>query len=241
MELQQLRYFKEVAETGNLTKASDMLHITPPTLSNSISRLEDELGAQLFDRVRGRLYLNEMGKVFLESSRTILNTLDSGCNNVRNMSILGKKILTVSTAVSSFLLSEIFADYLRSHPDVSLINKHSNVLNSEILITDKKAGPEDFLEKIAMESARLLWDKGYCAYLTDVIVDERYRSSGIGTELVRRLLDTLKRELKDGWDVKVVLLSAKGREGFYERIGFSKRPNETFGCGMDMWLNNKSK
>ena len=89
--------------------------------------------------------------------------------------------------------------------------------------------------------ARLLWDKGYCAYLTDVIVDERYRSSGIGTELVRRLLDTLKRELKDGWDVKVVLLSAKGREGFYERLGFSKRPNETFGCGMDMWLNNKSK
>ncbi len=140
MELQQLRYFKEVAETGNLTKASDILHITPPTLSNSISRLEDELGAQLFDRVRGRLYLNEVGKVFLESSRTILNTLDSGCSNVRNMSILGKKILAVSTAVSSFLLSEIFAAYLESHPDVTLINKHSNVLSSEIDLTENHFG-----------------------------------------------------------------------------------------------------
>ena len=49
MELQQLRYFRALAETGNLTKTSDRLHITPPTLSISISRLEDELGTQLFD------------------------------------------------------------------------------------------------------------------------------------------------------------------------------------------------
>ena len=43
---------------------------------------------------------------------------------------------------------------------ISVTDCKGNVLNSEILITDKKAGPEDFLEKIAMESARLLWDKG---------------------------------------------------------------------------------
>ncbi len=129
MELQQLRYFKALAENGNLTKTADRLHITPPTLSNSITRLENELGTQLFDRVKGRLYLNVMGKVFLESSRTILNVLDSSCNNVRNMSILGKKILSVSTAVSSFLLSEVFAKYLDQHPDVRLVNKQSNVLN----------------------------------------------------------------------------------------------------------------
>ena len=107
MELQQIRYFKALAETGNLTKTADRLHITPPTLSISISRLEEELGAQLFDRIKGRLYLNEMGKVFLESSSTILNVLDSSCNNVRNISLLGKKTLMVSTAVSSFRLSEL--------------------------------------------------------------------------------------------------------------------------------------
>ncbi len=131
MELQQLRYFKALAENGNLTKTADRLHITPPTLSNSITRLENELGAQLFDRVKGRLYLNRMGKVFLESSSTILSVLDSSCNNVRNMSILGKKILSVSTAVSSFLLSEVFAKYLDQHPDVRLVNKQSNVLSIE--------------------------------------------------------------------------------------------------------------
>ncbi len=131
MELQQIRYFKALAENGNLTKTADRLHITPPTLSNSIARLEDELGTQLFDRVRGRLYLNEMGKAFLESSRTVISVLDSSCNNVRNMSVLGKKVLSVSTAVSSFLLSEAFAKYLEQHPDVRLVNKQSNVMNIE--------------------------------------------------------------------------------------------------------------
>ena len=109
MELQQLRYFKALAEIGNLTKTAEKLHVTPPTLSNSISRLEEDLGVQLFDRVKGRLYLNEVGKTFLESSRTMLNILDTSCNNVRNMSLLGKKILTISTSVSSFLLSDVFA------------------------------------------------------------------------------------------------------------------------------------
>lgn len=136
MELQQLRYFKTLAENGNLTKTADRLHITPPTLSNSISRLEEELGAQLFDRIKGRLYLNEMGKAFLDSSKTILNVLDASCDNVRNMSLLGKKTLAVATAVSSFRLSEVLAKYLEQYPDVKLINKQSNVHNIESDLTD---------------------------------------------------------------------------------------------------------
>ncbi len=140
MELQQLRYFKALAEIGNLTKTAEKLHVTPPTLSNSISKLEEDLGVQLFDRVKGRLYLNEVGKTFLESSRTMLNILDTSCNNVRNMSLLGKKILTISTSVSSFLLSDVFASYLEKHPDVTLINRQSNVLNIESDLTENHFG-----------------------------------------------------------------------------------------------------
>ena len=131
MELQQIRYFRALAETGNLTKTADRLHITPPTLSISISRLEEELGTQLFDRIKGRLYLNEKGKVFLESSRTILEVLDTSCDNVRNISLLGKKILSVSTAVSSFMIGEIVSEYMDSHPDVKFLNRHSDVKNVE--------------------------------------------------------------------------------------------------------------
>lgn len=140
MELHQLRYFKALAENGNLTKTADKLHVTPPTLSNSIARLEEDLGVKLFDRIKGRLYLNEVGKIFLDSSNSILNILDSSCNNVRNVSLLGKKILSVSTSVSSYFLCDVFTSYLELHPDVTLINRQSNVLNIETDLTENKYG-----------------------------------------------------------------------------------------------------
>lgn len=140
MELQQLRYFKALAESGNLTKTADRLHITPPTLSNSIARLEEDLDAKLFDRIKGRLYLNEVGKLFLESTSTILHVLDVSCNNIRNVSTLGKKIISVSTSVSSFALGDVFARYLELHPDVRLINRQSNVLSIETDLSENHFG-----------------------------------------------------------------------------------------------------
>lgn len=44
MELQQLKYFKTVAEAGKVVTAAESLYISPPALSTSISRLEKELG-----------------------------------------------------------------------------------------------------------------------------------------------------------------------------------------------------
>ena len=50
MELLQLRYFKAVAENESLTQTANKLFISPPSLSSTISRLEKELGTELFDR-----------------------------------------------------------------------------------------------------------------------------------------------------------------------------------------------
>ena len=88
----------------------------------------------------------------------------------------------------------------------------------------------------AIGVVRLLWDGGYIAFLSDVIVASDYQGQGIGTKLVEACINRLKSDLKPGYKVKINLNSAKGKESFYERFGFKVRPNEDSGAGMDQWF-----
>lgn len=74
MDTRLLKYFLTVAQTGNLTKAAEQLHITQPTLSRQISDLEDDIGTELFDRSRRRHFtLTNSGILFEQRARKILD------------------------------------------------------------------------------------------------------------------------------------------------------------------------
>lgn len=62
MEMHQIRYFLEVAETLNFTRAAENCHVAQPSLSRAIRKLEDELGGDLFRRERNRTHLTELGR-----------------------------------------------------------------------------------------------------------------------------------------------------------------------------------
>ena len=83
--------------------------------------------------------------------------------------------------------------------------------------------------------ARIFWDKGYIAYLADVMVKPAYQKQGIGKKMVEDCICYIDRQLKAGWRIKIVIVSAKGKEPFYERFGFEVRPNENDGAGMQLW------
>ena len=57
----------------------------------------------------------------------------------------------------------------------------------------------------------------------------------IGSKLVTECIRFIDSQLKDGWRIKIVLVSAKGKENFYEKFGFKYRPDDTYGAGMDLW------
>ena len=88
----------------------------------------------------------------------------------------------------------------------------------------------------AIGVVRLLWDGGYIAFLSDVIVDPEYQGQGIGRKLVESCIERLKKDMKLGYKVKLTLNSAKGKEPFYEKFGFRVRPNEDAGPAMDQWF-----
>lgn len=78
MNLNQLYYFKELAEKRQYTKAADNLYISQPTLSVSIKQLEKELGCKLFRHSGRYVTLTKYGRIFYSTVITCLNTLDAG-------------------------------------------------------------------------------------------------------------------------------------------------------------------
>ena len=78
MELLQLKYFLELARTEHLSRTAQKLMISPPSLSSTIKKLEGELGVQLFDRSKQRIYLNENGRQFYSYVEQAMNLLDTG-------------------------------------------------------------------------------------------------------------------------------------------------------------------
>ena len=72
MELQQLQYFMVAAQYEHITKAANSLHIAQPALSQSIKRLEQELGVKLFDRRKGGITLSAPGKLLVEELKPIM-------------------------------------------------------------------------------------------------------------------------------------------------------------------------
>lgn len=75
MELLQLEYFMCIAENESVSKAAEKLHVSQPSLSSSLRRLENELGAQLFTR-RGRgIVLNDYGRFVLNNTKRVFELI----------------------------------------------------------------------------------------------------------------------------------------------------------------------
>lgn len=77
MRIRHLRYFLIVAEEQNFARAAVRVHIEPSPLSRAIKELELELGAQLFQRSKGRIRLTRAGEVFREEARRMLTFMDN--------------------------------------------------------------------------------------------------------------------------------------------------------------------
>lgn len=76
MELRVLRYFLEVARTGNITKTAQYLHVSQPTLSRQLKELEEELGKKLFTRSNYSVKLTEEGLLLRKRAEDILEMVD---------------------------------------------------------------------------------------------------------------------------------------------------------------------
>lgn len=76
MEIRVLRYFLEIARTGNMTRAAEYLHVSQPTLSKQMKDLEAELGKKLFRRGSSSVSLTDEGLLLRKRAEDILDMVD---------------------------------------------------------------------------------------------------------------------------------------------------------------------
>jgi LysR family transcriptional regulator, transcription activator of glutamate synthase operon len=124
LELLQLKYFQTAAKTQNFSQAANELNITQPSLSITISRLEDELKVNLFDRKGRNVQLNEAGVTFLGRVNNIFCELNSAKNELADIAGNQNKHISLSTTGAP-LLSGVLKKYIESHQDIEINQKCS--------------------------------------------------------------------------------------------------------------------
>lgn len=118
MELRTLQYFLTVAREENITRASEVLHITQPTLSRQMKQLEQELGTELF--VRGRNFtLTDSGVILRRRAEEVIDLLYkieseiAAADDVAGIISIGSGALK-----SSQFLPEVMSAFQKLHPKV---------------------------------------------------------------------------------------------------------------------------
>jgi LysR family hydrogen peroxide-inducible transcriptional activator len=122
MELHQLRYFCAVAETSSFSRAAEQTHVSQPSLSQQIIKLEAELGARLFDRLGRSVRLTEVGRTFLPRARAVLRELEAAKGDVieRAGSVGGSICIGVIPTIAPYLLPPHLTLFTRQFPQARL-------------------------------------------------------------------------------------------------------------------------
>lgn len=121
-DLFDLRLFVSVAEAGNLTRAARQMHIVPAAASARIKRLEEALGAALFERESTGVHLTPAGHAAVGHARRILAQVSMMSDDVAQYGrgIKGRvRVFAVSVAVTEYLPTQL-AEFLVNHPDVNI-------------------------------------------------------------------------------------------------------------------------
>ena len=155
-ELAQLEYFRAVARTEHMTRAANMLHISQPNLSNSITRLEESLGVKLFDRKRGKISLNQYGRTYLTYVDQAFDALERGEEKLREMRTLSSGKVSIACSMQNFY-EEIIYSYCRQFSD-SIVSINHGLRDTESIVELLINGGLDFALTTDPQNGSIDWE-----------------------------------------------------------------------------------
>ena len=144
INLELYKIFYVVAKYNHMTKASEELHISQPAISQSIKKLEEQLGGTLFLRSNKGMELTEEGKMFYEYVKSALELINNAENEFTSFKDLSKGEIKIgcSTTLTKLVLIDSLKNFHSAYPNINV--NITNDLTSN-LINDLKLGKLDFV------------------------------------------------------------------------------------------------
>ena len=144
VDLELYRVFYTVAKYNHMTKASEELHISQPAISQSVKKLENQLGGVLFLRSNKGMELTEEGKMFYEYVKGALELINNAENEFTSFKDLSKGEIKIgcSTTLTKLVLMNTLKEFHLAYPNINI--NITNDLTSN-LIKDLKVGKLDFV------------------------------------------------------------------------------------------------
>ena len=123
MEMHQLRYVVAVSRAGNFSRAAEQCHVSQPSLSQQILKLEEELGERLFDRMKREAKLTPHGEAFLPRAVKILEEVDAAKREASDAHSLlrGRLIVGVLPTIAPYLLPTVLVGFAEKFPGVEIV------------------------------------------------------------------------------------------------------------------------
>lgn len=165
MEMHQLRYVVAVARMGTFSRAAEHCHVSQPSLSQQILKLEDELGERLFDRRKREARLTPHGEAFLRRALRILEEVEAAAREASEAKTLLRGTLTLGVlpTIAPYFLPPLLRAFTAQYPGLEVVLQEDTtarlvkLLNAyEIdLALASRPLPEDGMELVDLFSEEL--------------------------------------------------------------------------------------
>ena len=157
MELLQLKYFQAVAQCENMTLAAKTLRIAQPAISQSISRLERELGYPLFTRNGKRIRLNACGTLLLQRLPSILGAIDNVKIELSELSNNPKQHICLNVLSCSNFLPKLLQSFRQKYPATSFnLIQNPQAAEYDICLSSIPSAEAGKQDMVLMEEEMLL-------------------------------------------------------------------------------------
>ncbi|WP_367566150.1 LysR family transcriptional regulator [Lacrimispora sp.] len=133
----QYQYIVKVAELKSITKAANELYITQSSLSHYIAKIEEDLGAKIFNRNTIPISLTAVGETYVDTAKTVLSLNEKLKQDVKDIINEKKGHLTVgiSNARAAFFLPYILPEFKKKYPSIEIktVEAKSSVIEEQVL------------------------------------------------------------------------------------------------------------